>query len=196
MLRVVRWADTGRLGRALRLLLGIGVLLGCASSPTQASAEQARAVTPEAASMTLRAADYLEQLVAEMNVRRADAGTQPLTLAPMPVNAAITQYVADLTPRILERQKCFHGDGQTVAPSWDYVAASGFSIEVGGEVLACPDTSGYWTPQKLAERWWRSESHRATLYVDGRANLIACGAFNPLSGGTSFQTIACTTFRG
>ncbi len=182
-------------GRFLRLVVAAGLLMFGVAGPAPAHAEAARSVTPEAAATTQRASDYLLQLVGEINARRASAGTSPLALAAMPVNASIAQYVADLTPRIAERGKCFHGDGQPVAPGWDYAAAAGLGAPAGGEVLACPDSTGYWTPAKLAERWWLSESHKQTLYVDGSTNLVACGTFNALDGGKAFQTIACVTFR-
>ena len=77
---------------------------------------------PQAAPVT--AGSYLEQLLQEINARRAMAGTGPVVYASANANQAVGQYLADLTPQMLAMNVCFHGQYNPVAPAWDYVAAS------------------------------------------------------------------------
>jgi uncharacterized protein YkwD len=142
-----------------------------------------------------RAASYLDQLLNEINDRRARAGSPPVVYAGMEANVAVGQYLADLTPMMVSMHSCFHGTGNPVSPSWDYVKGIGFRGEARGEVLACPGDNGFWTAPKIADGWWNSPSHWRSLYGDPRANAIACGTFGPQNGGRAYQTIACTTFR-
>ena len=90
---------------------------------------------------------------------------------------------------------CFHGQNNPTAPGWDYVAASGLEGEARGEVLACPDDHGFWTPDRIADGWWNSPMHFEELYGDGDANVVACGTYGPQNGGRAYQTIACVTYH-
>lgn len=139
--------------------------------------------------------DYLAQLLQEINARRSRVGAQPLAYAPSDANRAVDQYLADLTPVMMSYGACFHGDYNPVPPSWDYVAAAGHGGDALGEVLACPDDSGYWTAQHIADSWWQSPIHHQAIYSDRDANVVACGTFGPQRGGQAFVTIACVTFR-
>ena len=90
---------------------------------------------------------------------------------------------------------CFHGMYNPVAPSWDYVGATGLPGDAHGEVLACPDTNGFWTASKIADSWWNSPVHHMSLYGDPEANVVACGTYGALKNGAAYQTIACITYR-
>jgi hypothetical protein len=138
---------------------------------------------------------YLDQLLGEINARRAQIGSPALIYAGAEANLAVTQYLTDLTPLMNARRRCFHGSNNPVAPGWDYVAASGFDAQVGGEVLGCPGDGFYWTPQQIADGWWKSPSHFSALYADAQANAVACGAYAAGNGGRGYQTVACVTFR-
>jgi uncharacterized protein YkwD len=138
---------------------------------------------------------YLDQLLNEINARRAKVGAQPLIFASPDANLAVSQYLTDLTPQMISKHACFHGNGQPVSPSWDYVEASGFKATVGGEVLGCPGTGFYWTPQQIADGWWGSPSHFHSLYADFKANAVACGAYSAGNNGKGYQTVACVTFH-
>jgi len=163
------------------------------TAPLWAGPTAAHAAAPnEEAARTER---YLGQLIDEINARRARAGTAPLAYATPAANDAVGQYLADLTPRMMAYNTCFHGSYNPVAPGWDYVAASGLRGTVGGEVIGCPDTNGYWTASKIADGWWNSPSHFRSLYGDPRANAVACGTYGPQKNGTAYQTIACITYK-
>lgn len=184
-----------RLSILPQLVLVVALLL---ASPWLLAPAPALAADPsETASgvADVRAASYLDQLLNEINARRAKAGTPPLAFATGEANQAVSQYLADLTPLMVARRSCFHGNGNPVAPGWDYVKLAGFGAEARGEVLACPGNDGFWTAPKIADGWWNSPSHWRSLYGDPRVNAIACGTFGPQSGGRAYQTIACITYR-
>ena len=90
---------------------------------------------------------------------------------------------------------CVHGMYNPVAPGWDYVEAAGLPGDAHGEVLACPDSNGFWTASKIAESWWSSPVHFQSLYADPDANVVACGTYGPQKNGAAYQTIACITYR-
>jgi hypothetical protein len=138
---------------------------------------------------------YLDQLLGEINARRAKIGSPALMYAGSGANYAVTQYLTDLTPLMKARRVCFHGSNNPVAPGWDYVAASGFNARVGGEVLGCPGDGFYWTPRQIADGWWNSPSHFSALYADAKATAVACGAYAAGNGGRGYQTVACVTYR-
>src|SRR5262245_55832076 len=75
---------------------------------------------------------YLDQLLAEINARRAMVGTPPLAYIAPEANSAVGGYLADLTPQMEAYRSCFHGQNNPVAPGWDYVAASGIDGEARG----------------------------------------------------------------
>jgi hypothetical protein len=142
-----------------------------------------------------RAASYLDQLLKEINARRAQAGSPPVVYAGWEENQAVSQYLADLTPWMLAYRSCFHGQYNPIAPSWDYVSAAGFDAQARGEVLGCPGDGFFWTPKQIADGWWNSPSHFHSLYGDASANAVACGTFGAGSGGRGYQTIACVTYH-
>lgn len=150
---------------------------------------------PAVAAVADASDDYLEQLLRGINARRAQAGSPPVVFVTAAANQAVGDYLADLTPQMVSLHACFHGQHNPVAPGWDYVAASGLDGEALGEVLACPDDSGYWTPDRIADSWWGSPTHFETLYADAAVNAMACGTYGPQRGGRAFQTIACVTYR-
>jgi uncharacterized protein YkwD len=163
-------------------------LLGKKSSPPKASPKNAPAARIEKAS----SGDYLSDLLEEINARRAMVGTQPMAYIGDEANAAVDAYLADLTPRLVATFGCYHGS----TPAWDYVeAATGVGGEARGEVLACPDESGYWTSDRIADAWLNSPGHFQEIYGDGDANAVACGTYGSQRGGRAFVTIACVTFR-
>jgi uncharacterized protein YkwD len=152
--------------------------------------------TASSVDIDTRAASYLDQLLTEINIRREKAGTPPVVYAAPTANQAVSQYLADLTPLMVNMHSCFHGNHNPVSPSWDYVSLqAGFGGKPRGEVLACPGDNGFWTAPKIADGWWNSPSHFASLYGDARVNAIACGTFGPQNGGRAYQTIACTTYQ-
>jgi uncharacterized protein YkwD len=138
---------------------------------------------------------YLDRLLDEINARRAMVGTPPVTYFAPEANAAINGYLADLTPQMVAYNACFHGQNNPVPPSWDYVSAQGIDAEARGEVLACPDSNGYWTSDRIAEAWLHSPTHFQELYADWDANAVACGTYGAQRGGAAFETIACVTYR-
>jgi uncharacterized protein YkwD len=163
-------------------------VLGKRSSPPQAAPSAAPAASIEKAS----SGNYLADLLEEINARRAMVGTQPMAYIGDEANAAVDAYLADLTPRLVATFGCYHGS----TPAWDYVeAATGFSGEARGEVLACPDETGYWTSDRIADAWLHSPIHFQEIYADRDANAVACGTYGAQHGGRAFETIACVTFR-
>jgi hypothetical protein len=150
---------------------------------------------PAAVPAEAPSAAYLDQLLAEINARRARVGSPPLTYIGNDANLAVAQYLTDLTPVMKARRLCFHGANNPVAAGWDYVAASGVDARVGGEVLGCPGDGFYWTPQQIADGWWGSPSHFRSLYGDADANAVACGAYGPGNGSRGYQTVACVTYH-
>jgi hypothetical protein len=199
---------TTRIRRTIRRSLGSHLpklallLVVLLSSPWLAVPTSAQAAAPaegqtsvSAGVMDVQSASYLDNLLGEINDRRARVGNGPLTYAGSDANLAVSQYLADLTPLMVSMHACFHGNGKPVAPGWDYVKTVGFRGEVGGEVLACPGNNGFWTAPKIADGWWNSPSHWRSLYGDSRVNAIACGTFGAQNGGRAYQTIACVTYR-
>jgi hypothetical protein len=139
--------------------------------------------------------DFLARLLGEINARRAARGAPPLTFAPADANRAVDRYLADLTPVMMSYGSCFHGMYNPVPPGWDYVTAAGLQGDALGEVIACPDDSGFWTAPNIADSWWQSPAHHEAIYGDYAANVVACGTFGPQRGGQAFTSIACVTFR-
>lgn len=74
------------------------------------------------------------------------------------------------------RRLCSHGSNNPVAPD-------------------CPGDGFYWTPQQIADGWWKSPSHFGSLYAAAKANAVARGAYAAGAGGKGYQTVACVTFR-
>ena len=62
-------------------------------------------------------------------------------------------------------------------------------------MLACPDDTGFWTADRIADAWLNSPVHFDEIYGDGDANAVACGTYNALRGGQAYETIACVTYR-
>jgi hypothetical protein len=170
-------------------MLAASVLVAPLATPSAALA------APAAAPAEAPSPAYLDQLLNEINARRAKVGAPALIYAGPEANLAVSQYLTDLTPLMKARRLCFHGSNNPVAPGWDYVKASGFDARVGGEVIGCPGDGFYWTPQQIADGWWGSPSHFQSLYGDARANAVACGAYAAGNGGKGYQTVACITFR-
>jgi uncharacterized protein YkwD len=150
---------------------------------------------PVAAPAEAPAPAYLNELLNEINARRAKAGSPPLTYIGSEANFAVSQYLNDLTPQMVALRSCFHGTHNPVAPSWDYVSDSGFAGVARGEVLGCPGSNFYWSPQQIADGWWNSPSHFHSLYADATANAVACGAYSVGNDGRGYQTVACVTYR-
>jgi hypothetical protein len=184
-----------RLLAAAALALSALVTPLTAPSAALAAPVAAPVEAPAAAPLEAPTPAYLEQLLDEINARRAKIGSPPLAYASGEANFAVTQYLADLTPLMKAQHACFHGSNNPVAPGWDYVAMSGLKGKVGGEVLGCPGDGFYWTPAKIADGWWASPSHFSALYVDAKANTVACGAYAVGAGGKGYQTVACVTYR-
>ena len=178
----------------LRSLVGAAMLALSAIVALVAAAPAALAA-PVAAPVEAPPSAYRDELLAEINARRARAGTAPVAYVPGDANPAVTQYLADLTPRMVALQTCFHGMHDPVAPGWDYVAATGRAGEALGEVLGCPGQGYYWTPTAIAAGWWSSPSHFRSLYADRNANAVACGAYGAAGNGNGYQTVACVTYR-
>ncbi len=176
-----------------RLLAAVMVAVATLVAPL--SAPSAALAAPAAVPAEAPAPAYLDQLLGEINARRAKIGSPALMYAGPEANFAVTQYLTDLTPLMKARRACFHGSNNPVAPGWDYVSASGFKARVGGEVIGCPGDGFYWTPQQIADGWWGSPSHFSALYADAKANAVACGAYAVGNGGKGYQTVACVTFR-
>ena len=184
--------------RSFTFTLTLLLALSWLAVPASALAETPPANTQTdvaAGTLDSRAASYLDQLLDEINARRAQAGTPPVAYAGWQENQAVSQYLADLTPLMLAYRSCFHGQYNPVAPGWDYVSATGFSAQIGGEVLGCPGDGFYWTPQQIADGWWNSPSHFHSLYADASANAVACGAYAVGNGGKGYRTVACVTYH-
>jgi len=178
--------------------LATAALLAVTTFGTPALSSTTALAAPEAkkpADAVVESSPYLDQLLQEINARRAKVGTPQLSYINPNANQSVDQYLADLTPRMLAMNACFHGQYNPVAPAWDYVAASGLNAEFHGEVLGCPDSSGYWTPVHLADGWWSSPAHFQYLYGDPDVNAVACGTYGPMRNGQAFETIACVTYR-
>src|SRR5690242_3745398 len=113
---------------------------------------------------------FLNRLLDEINSRRDAVGTQRLAFVPRPANDALGSFFGQTAPTIAWPRPCMH---QRVGGeySWGSInAATGFDAEARGEVLACPGSEPYWTPDRAAEQWWASPLHFAVLYGDGDAN--------------------------
>ena len=93
---------------------------------------------------------------------------------------------------MLANNSCFHGMYNPVAPGWDYTRAAGAEAFPNGEVLACPDPDGQWTPEKIAEQWLDSPSHAQNLYTDPPPTHVARGTYGSNRGPA--VTVACITF--
>lgn len=180
-----------------RILAAAMLALSVVASPLTASPAVLAAPleAPAAAPAEATSPAYLDQLLGEINARRAKIGSPALVYAGPEANLAVSQYLTDLTPLMKSRRLCFHGSNNPVAPGWDYVKASGFDANVGGEVIGCPGEGFYWTPQQIADGWWGSPSHFQSLYGDAKANAVACGAYAAGNDGKGYQTVACVTFR-
>ena len=179
---------------ALRSLAGAAMLaLSAIVAPTAAA--PAAMAAPVAAPAEAPSSAYMDQLLAEINARRARVGTAPVAYAPGDANPAVSQYLADLTPRMVAMRTCFHGMHNPVAPGWDYVAATGLAGEARGEVLGCPGQGYYWSARAIADGWWNSPSHFRSLYADRNANAVACGAYGAGGNRNGYQTVACVTYR-
>ena len=180
-----------------RLLTAAIMALSIVAAPFTASAAALAAPleAPAAAPAEAPSPAYLDQLLNEINARRAKIGAPALMYAGPEANLAVSQYLTDLTPLMKARRYCFHGMNNPVAPGWDYVKASGFDARVGGEVIGCYGDNFYWTPQQIADGWWSSPTHYQALYGDAKANAVACGAYAAGNGGKGYQTVACVTFR-
>lgn len=175
----------------LRSAAAIMLAVSAFISPATMSSDVLAA--PSAAPAEAPSAAYLDQLLDEINARRAAADGAAIGYAADEANQAVSQYLADLTPQMQAYHSCFHGMYNPVAPSWDYVAASGLDAEARGEVLGCPGDGFYWTPRQIADGWWNSPSHFEELYADPDANALACGAYQ--AGRNGYQTVACVTYR-
>lgn len=178
----------------MRRLLAAALLAVSAIAAPIAATPAAQAA-PVAAPAEAPSGAYMDQLLGEINARRAQVGTAPLAYVAPAANQAVSEYLADLTPLMQAYQTCFHGMYNPVAPGWDYVAAVGLDAEVGGEVLGCPGDGFFWTPQQIADGWWESPSHFGSLYGDPSANAVACGAYGAGRNGRGYQTVACITYR-
>ena len=173
------------LGAALMLAASLVVSPATLPAPALAAPAENRAAPPTGG--------YLDQLLHEINGRRAMVGSPPLAYASSDANAAVGQYLADLTPWMAAMHTCFHGMYNPVAPGWDYVADSGLHAEARGEVIGCPMDGYQWTPQQVASSWWDSPAHFDSLYGDPEANVVACGAWGP--GRRGFEAVACVTLK-
>lgn len=167
------------------LLIGLWPALVANAQATQSDLETTRSA------QTVR---YVERLLAEINLRREQAGVPTLVLAPERANVAADRYLADLTPAMVASGTCGHGAGSPARYSWDYVAETGFPGVGRGEVIACAEMTGHWTPARLAQSWWDSPVHQRILYADPRASLVACGTYGPHRDGAAYQTVACVTY--
>jgi hypothetical protein len=191
-MKTIRGASALIRSLAAAALIAVTAFVTPAVSATAAFAAPAAKKPPATGTVS---SPYLAQLLNEINARRARAGTSPVVYVTEGANQAVDQYLADLTPQMLAYNACFHGMYNPVPPAWDYVAASGLDAEAHGEVLGCPDQSGYWTPARVADGWWNSPMHYQALYGDPDVNAVACGAYGALRGGQAFETIACVSYR-
>lgn len=151
---------------------------------------------------------FLRRLLDAINERRDRNGTQRLAYVPASANSALDGFLAETIARAGWPPPCSHEiiDG---AFAWDYVMAAGFGGDPRGEVLACPSTEPYWTPDRAAEQWWDSPIHFDVLYADDYATSIACSAYGVRGGvneggkkkrnggGTqdAASAVICVTFR-
>jgi hypothetical protein len=180
-----------RLVAALAMLIG----LGWSGAPTASAMGGSPAAGHDAnADEAARTRRYLAELLDEINARRVQSGLSRLDFLTNAANEALNHYLADLTPVMLASGRCFHGDGQTVRPGWEYVAEVGPAEHADGEVLGCPDSNGFWTPARIAESWWRSPPHHAIL-ANPDVHHVACATYGPQRDGTAYQTITCVTTR-
>ena len=186
---MMRWCSAWGVVRSLAaaVMLAASLLVTPASTPGDALA------APAGAKNSPPPGGYLEQLLYEINGRRAMVGSPPLAYAHAGANAAVGQYLADLTPMMASMHACFHGMYNPVPPGWDYVAASGVAGEARGEVIGCPMDGFQWTPEQVATTWWESPAHFQSLYGDPEANVVACGGYG--QGRRGFESVACVTFR-
>jgi hypothetical protein len=168
-----------------------------APAPQQAAARTAAALpanNPEAARKA-----YLTLLFQEINLRRDKAAAPRYDYMADAGSEAVTDYLRDLLPAMVEARSCFHGsDHPGSRAGWDYLGDVGIETSlVGGEVLACPDVQegGFWTPPGIADGWWKSPSHFKTLYGDVNVRIVACGALEPIKGGAAYETVACLTLK-
>src|SRR5262249_34403482 len=111
-------------------LLGAAALLTAVtlSSPVRSYASTDLSVyakKPQAPETVGSSGPCLDQLLAEINARRALVGTPPVVYIAPEANAAVGGYLADLTPQMQAYRSCFHGQNNPVAPAWDYVSATG-----------------------------------------------------------------------
>ena len=169
------------------LLLAASLLVSPLSDAAPAQA------APAEVGPSRQSSRYLDQLLQEINGRRAMVGSPPLSYADDSANEAVFHYLADLTPLMMAMNVCFHGSHNPVPPGWDYVAASGVDGEARGEVIGCPMGGYQWTPQQITQSWWESPAHFQALYGDPEANVVACGGYG--EGRRGFESVACVTFR-
>jgi hypothetical protein len=143
---------------------------------------------------------YLALLFQEINLRRDRAASPRFQSMAEVGNEAVNAYLHDLLPAMLQARTCFHGnDVAGLRAGWHYLEDVGIEASrVRGEVLACPDVNagGFWTPPGIAEAWWKSASHRRTLYGDVRPRAVVCGAQAPIRDGAAYGTVACITLMG
>jgi len=168
-------------------MLAASLLVAPLATPESALA------APAQARPARQSAGYLDQLLNEINGRRALVGSPPLSYADGSANDAVGQYLADLTPLMMSMNVCFHGQHNPVAPGWDYVSASGLDGEARGEVIGCPMGGFQWTPQQITQSWWESPAHFQALYGDPDANIVACNGYG--GGQRGPESVACVTFR-
>ena len=181
-------------GRAARLVAGLVVAVAALTGgPGNATVVEAAPAPAERRAAAPADGDaYMARLLDEINGHRGRIGAPPVAYASPDANAAVSQYLADLTPMMLAYNSCFHGMNNPVAPGWDYTRAAGVEAFPPGEVLACPGPEGQWTPEKIADRWLHSPSHAQILYADPAATHVACGTYGSNKGPA--VTVACVTF--
>jgi hypothetical protein len=186
----IRMGATSAVCRRLVMAALIGTMAAALSSPpaalTAARVRKSDDVSP---------GPYLERLLDEINAGRARAGTTPLAYLGASANDAVGRYLSELTPLMLAAGTCFHGEGSTIRPGWDYVALADSIGEARGEVLACPSGGHYWTARAVADAWSDSLDHRRLLYDDPGIDAVACGAHGARPDGQAFRTVACVTYR-
>lgn len=173
--------------------VGAALMLAASLLVSPIAAAPPAVAAPAEAGPSSQTAQYLDQLLNEINGRRAMVGSPPLSYADSSANEAVDQYLADLAPLMLAMNVCFHGAHNPVAPGWDYVTASGLDGEARGEVIGCPMNGFQWTPQQITKSWWESPAHFQALYGDPDANVVACGGYG--EGRRGFEAVACVTFR-
>ena len=179
--------------RATLRSVGAALVLAASLLVTPISASAPALAAPAEASPSSQSNRYLDQLLNEINHRRAMVGSPPLSYVDDTANGAVFDYLADLAPLMMAMNVCFHGQHNPVAPGWDYVSASGLEGEARGEVIGCPMGGFQWTPQQITASWWDSPAHFEALYGDPEANVVACGGYG--EGRRGFEAVACVTFR-